>query len=86
MFYCANVIFLFVFMYGAVFGDMPFANDKVLLAEKERMLQRIVYEFGRECKRRKVNVGRSKIMVFKRVREHNIESAKSYRVRAEREQ
>ncbi len=43
-----------------------FANDKVLLAESERMLQRIVDEFDRVCRRRKLrdNANKSKVMVF----------------------
>ncbi len=40
----------------------------VLLSESEKMLQGIVDEFDRVCKRRKlkVNVGKSKVMVLKR--------------------
>ncbi len=43
-----------------------FADDAVLLAENEGMLQRIVDEIDRVCKRRKlrVNAGKSKAMVF----------------------
>ncbi len=43
-----------------------YADDTVLSAESEWMLQRIVDEFERVCKRRKlkVNAGKSKVMVF----------------------
>ncbi len=43
-----------------------YAYDTVLLAESEGMLQRIVDEFDRICKKRKlkVNAGKSKVMVF----------------------
>lgn len=37
-----------------------------------------------KCKRRKVNVGKSKVMVLKRVREQNIELAKPHRFKAEK--
>ncbi len=49
------------------------------------MLQKIVDEFDRVCKRRKlkVNAGKSKVMVFKRAREQTIKFAKSYRVGSE---
>ncbi len=42
-----------------------YADDTVLLAESDGMLQRIVDEFDRICKRRelKVNAGKSKVMV-----------------------
>ncbi len=51
-----------------------YADDTVLLAESEGMLQRIVDEFDRVCKRRKVkvNAGKSKVMVFERAREQTI--------------
>ncbi len=41
-----------------------YADDKVLLAESDGMLQRIVDEFDRVCKKRKlkVNKGKSKVM------------------------
>ncbi len=47
-----------------------YVDDTVLLAENEGMLQRIVAEFDRVCKRRKlkVNAGKSKVMVFERAR------------------
>ncbi len=43
----------------------------VLLAENEGTLQRIVDEFDRMCKRRKlrVNAGKSKVVVLERTRE-----------------
>lgn len=45
-----------------------FAGDKVLLAENERMLQLIVDELDRVCKRRilKGNAGKGKIKSFRR--------------------
>ncbi len=61
-----------------------YADDTVLLAESEGMLQRIVDEFERVCKRRKlkVNASKSKVMVYERAREQIIDFAKSYRVRS----
>ncbi len=58
------------------------ADDTMLLAETEGMLQRIVDEFDRICKRRKlkVNSGKSKVMVFERAKEQAINFAKPYRV------
>ncbi len=55
-----------------------YADDTVLLAESEGMLQRIVDEFDRVCKRRKLKVitGKSKVMVFERAREQTIGFAK----------
>ncbi len=60
-------------------------DDTVLLAESEGMLQRIVDEFSRVCKRRKLkmNAGKSKVMVFERAREQTIDFAKPYRVGSE---
>ncbi len=60
-------------------------TDKVMLAESEGMLQRIVDEYDRICKRRKlkVNAGKSKVMVFKIPREQTINFAKPYRVGSE---
>ncbi len=57
----------------------------VLLAESERKLQRIVDEFDRVCRRRKlkVNAGKSKVMVFERAAEQAIDLAKSYGVGSE---
>ncbi len=62
-----------------------YADDTVLLAESEGMLQRIVDKFERVCKRRKlkVNAGKSKVMVFERAREQAINFAKPYRVGSE---
>ncbi len=62
-----------------------YADDTMLLAESEGMLQRIVDEFDRVCKRRKlkVNTGKSKVMVFERAREQTINFAKPYRVGSE---
>ncbi len=56
----------------------------MLLAESERMLQSIVDEFDRVCKRRKlkVNAGKSKVMVFERAGEQTINFPKPYRVRS----
>ncbi len=57
----------------------------MLLAESEGMLQRIVDEFDRLCKTRKlkVNAGKSKVMVFERTREQTIDFAKPSRVGSE---
>ncbi len=57
-----------------------YADDTELLAESEGMLQRIVDEFDRVCKRRKlkVNSGKSRVMVFERAREQTIHFAKPY--------
>ncbi len=62
-----------------------YTDDIVLLAESEGMLQRIVDEFDRVCKRRKlkVNAGKSKVMVFERARQQTINFAKPYRVESE---
>ncbi len=62
-----------------------YANDTVLLDESEGLLQRIVDEFDRVCKRRKlkVNAGKTKVMVFERAREQTINFAKPYRVGSE---
>ncbi len=59
-----------------------YADDTVLLAESEGMLQRIVGEFHRVCKKRKlkVNAGKSKVMVFETGRQQTINFAKPYRV------
>ncbi len=55
-----------------------YADDTVLLAESEGILQRIVDEFHTVCKRRKlkVNAGKSKVMVFERAREQTIDFSK----------
>ncbi len=62
-----------------------YADDTVLLAGSEGMLQRIVYKFDSVCKRRKltVNAGKSRIMVFERAREQTVDFAKLYRVGSE---
>ncbi len=62
-----------------------YADDTVLLAESEGMLQRIVDKFDKICKRRKlkVNAGKSKVMFFERAREQTIDFAKPYRVGSE---
>ncbi len=62
-----------------------YADDTVLSAESEGMLQRIIDEFDRVCKRRKLKVssGKSKVMVFERAREQTIDFAKPYRVGSE---
>ncbi len=56
-----------------------FADDTVLLAEDDGTLQRIVNEYDRVCKSRKlrVNAGKSNAMVFERAREQVIDLAKS---------
>jgi len=61
-----------------------FADDTVLLAESREMLQKVVDEFDTVCKRRKlkVNVGKSKVMVFERARGEMVEFMRPYRVRA----
>ncbi len=68
----------------AVVG-MIYADATVLLAESEGMLQRIVDEFDRVCKRRKlkVNVGKSKVMTFERAIEQTVKFVKPYRVGSE---
>ena len=45
-------------------NQLLFADDTVLVADSEEKLYRLVSEFGRVCKRRKlrVNVGKSKVM------------------------
>ncbi len=62
-----------------------YADDTVLLAESKAMLQRIVDESERVCKRRKlkVNAGKSKVMVFERAREQTINFARPYGVGSE---
>ncbi len=59
-----------------------YVDDTVLLAESEGMLQRIVDECDRICKRRKlkVNAGKSQVMVFEKAGEQTIDFAKPYRV------
>ncbi len=55
----------------------------MLLAESEGDLQRVVNEFYNVCKRRKrkVNTGKSKVMVFERREEEVIDYNTFYRVR-----
>ncbi len=62
-----------------------YVDDTVLLAESDGRLQRIVDEFERVCKRRKlkVNASKSKVMVFERAREQTVNFAKPYRVGSE---
>ncbi len=61
-----------------------YADNTVLLAESEGMLQRIVDEFHRVCRRKlKVNSGKSKVKVSDRAREQTIDFAKPYRVGSE---
>ncbi len=62
-----------------------YADDTVLLAETKEKLQKIVDEFDRVCRRRKLKVsaGKSKVMVFERAREQTIDFAKPYRVVSE---
>ncbi len=62
-----------------------YADDTVLLAENEGMLQRTADEFERVCKRRKskMNASKSKVMVFEKAREQTIDFAKPYRVGSE---
>ncbi len=62
-----------------------YVDAAVLLSESEGMLQRIIDEFDRVCKRRKlkVNAGKSKVIVFERAREQTVNFAKSYRVGSE---
>ncbi len=57
-----------------------YADDTVLLPESERMLQRIVDECDKVCRRRKLNVnaGKNKVMSFERAREQAIDFAKPY--------
>ncbi len=45
-----------------------FADDTILITESEKALQKIVNEFSNVCVRKKlkVNVGKSKVMVFEK--------------------
>ncbi len=56
------------------------ADDTVLFAESKVMLQRVVDEFDRVSKRRKlkVNAGKSKMMVFEAARDQTIKFVKPY--------
>ncbi len=62
-----------------------YVDGIVLVAENEGMLQRIVDEFERACKRRvlKVNASKIKVMVFERARQQTTDFAKPYRVGSE---
>ncbi len=62
-----------------------YAHDTALLAESEGVLQRIVDEFDRVCKQRKlkVNPDKRKVMFFERAREQTINFAKPYRLGSE---
>ena len=53
---------------GMKVSQLLFADDTVLVANSEAMLRRLVKEFGRVCKRRKlkVNVGKCKVNVCSR--------------------
>ncbi len=66
-------------------SNMLFADDTVLLAESEKDLQKLVTEFSNVCVRRKlkVNVGKSKVMVFEKRKSEVIEFVNQYRMRAE---
>ncbi len=57
-----------------------YADDTVLLAESEGILQRIVDDFDRLCKIRKlkVNAGKSKVMIFEGAREQTVNFAKPF--------
>jgi len=52
---------------------LMFADDTVLLGDDEKKLQRLVNEFGRVCKKRKltVNVEKSKVMKVSKNGEQN---------------
>ncbi len=62
-----------------------YPDDTMLFAESEGMLRKIVDEFDRVCKRRKlkVNASKSKVMVLERTREQTINFAKPYRMGSE---
>ncbi len=62
-----------------------YADDTVILTKSEGTLQRIVDEFDRVCKRRKLKVstGKSEVMVFERAREKTIDFGKPYKVGSE---
>ncbi len=59
-----------------------FANDTVLLEESEREVERVVDEFYNACVRRKlkVNVGKSKVMVFERKDKERVDFSNLYRM------
>ena len=62
-----------------------FADDTALIAESESDLQKLVKIFDNVCKRRKlkVNVDKSKVMVFERSKSEVIDFKCPYRVRVE---
>jgi len=62
-----------------------FADDTALIAESEEDLQKLVNVFDSVCKRRKlkVNVSKSKVMVFERKKIEVIDFACPYRIRRE---
>ena len=49
-------------------SQLLFADDTVLVAESKKKLERLVEEFGRVCRRRKlkVNLAKSKVMRYAR--------------------
>jgi len=57
----------------------------VLIAENERNLQKLVLEFNIVCQRQKlkVNVKKSKVMVFEREEHDVIDFGNPYKLRAE---
>ncbi len=60
-----------------------FADDTVVLAESEGDLKRVVNGFYSVCKKRKLkmNAGKSKVMVFERREEEEVDFNSAYRVR-----
>ncbi len=62
-----------------------FDDNTVVLAGSEGMLQRVVDEFDRVCKRIKVkvSVGKSKVMVPQRAKDEIISFAKHYQISKE---
>lgn len=56
----------------------------VLLIENKRILQRIVDEFDRVCKKNVESTSRQARVRFERARGQNIDFAKLYRVRTDR--
>ena len=62
-----------------------YADDTVLLAESERYLQKVVSEFENVCMRRKlkVNVGKSKVMIFEKREYEVIDFGTQYRIAKE---
>ncbi len=62
------------------FVTLLFADGTVLLADSEGDLQRVVNEFYRICKRRKLkmNAGKNKVMVFQKKEEEVIDFNTAY--------